>query len=202
MTPRTAPIIGLCALALAACATRVTAPPAPVVTSEVQEDPGRLRVDERTTVSATVKEVDYESRVVTLLAPNGEDVVFRAGDEVRNLAQVKVGDVVQATYYESVAIEVKKPGTATPGVTAGSGAERAPLGAKPGAAAVESMQIVATVVKVDKKNGAVTLRGPKGRTKTLPVRNPAHLDAVKVGDLVEVTYTEAIGIAVVPPKGS
>jgi Cu/Ag efflux protein CusF len=199
-TTRTAPsIAAVFALGLAACATKVAAPPAPVVASDVQESPGRVEAQEALTVTATVKDVDQHNRVVTLLTSSGEDIVFRAGDEVRNLAQVKRGDQVQATYYESLVIQVLKPGAATPGVTTAADADRAELGQRPGGAAAESTRVVATVVKVDKKASTVTLKGPKGNVKTLPVKNPIHLDAVKAGDLVEVTYTEAIGVAVVPP---
>ena len=186
-------------LALVACATKVAAPPAPVVASDVQESPGKVDAQQAVTVTATVQDVDQRSRVVTLLTASGEEVVFRAGDEVRNLAQVKRGDQVQATYYESLVIRVLKPGTAKPGVTTASDADRAKVGERPGAAAAESTTVVATVVKVDKKNSTITLKGPKGNLKTLPVKNSIHLDAVKAGDLVEATYTEAIGIAVAPP---
>jgi hypothetical protein len=198
-TRTTATMAALFALGLVACATKVVPPPEPIVTSDVQEEPGKLKAEESVTVSATVKAIDHKNRIVTLLGPDGEEVVFRAGPEVRNLAQVKKGDVVQTTYYESIAIEVKEPGEATPGITAASDAGRAKVGDKPGAAAAESVTVTATVVKVDKKKSTVTLKGPKGNVKTLPVKNPIHLDAVKVGDLVEVTYTEAIGIAVEVP---
>jgi Cu/Ag efflux protein CusF len=192
-------IAALFAVGFAACASKVAAPPAPVVASDVQESPGKIQAQQAVTVTATVKDVDQSTRVVTLLTASGEDVVFRAGDEVRNLDQVKRGDQVQATYYESLVVQVLKPGTATPGVTTAADADRAKAGERPGAAAAESTTVVATVVKVDKKNSTVTLKGPKGNVKTLPVTNPIHLDAVKAGDLVEVTYTEAIGIAVAPP---
>src|SRR5262245_20888931 len=177
-----------CLAGLVACA-KTAPPPAPVVTSDVQEAPGKLSAQQAVTVTATVKDVDQKSRVVTLLGPDGQEIVFRAGDEVRNLAQVKKGDHVQATYYESLVIQVLKPGSAKPGITTASDADRAKLGEKPGAAAAESTRVVATVVSVDKKNSTVTLRGPRGNEKTLPVRNPAQLDNVKKGDLVEATYT-------------
>ena len=120
---------------------------------------------------------------------------------MRNLAQVKRGDQVQATYYESLAIRVLKPGSAKPGITTASDVDRAAVGERPGAAAAETATVVATVTRVDRKNSTITLRGPKGNEKTLPVQNKEHLDAVKVGDLVEATYTEALGIEVVaPPK--
>jgi Cu/Ag efflux protein CusF len=169
-----------------------------VVTSDVQETPGKVSAQQATTVTATVKDIDQQSRVVTLLTASGEDVVFRAGPEVRNLAQVKRGDQVQATYYESLVIQVLKPGTAQPGITTVTGADRAEVGEQPGAAAAQSTTAVVTVVKVDKKNATVTLKGPRGNVKTLPVRNPIHLDAMKAGDLIQVSYTEALGVAVTP----
>jgi len=41
----------------------------------------------------------------------------------------------------------------------------------------------------------VTIKGPEGNTETVKARNPKNLDAVKVGDLVEITYTRALAIA-------
>jgi len=196
MRPTRYTTAALLALALGACAPKVSAPPQPVVASDLQETPGKVSAQQTITVTATVQDVDQASRVVTLLTADGEDVIFRAGPEVRNLAQVRRGDRVRATYYESLVIQVLKPGTAQPGITTAADADRAKLGERPGAAAATSTTVVATVVKVDKKNATVTLKGPRGNVKTLPVRNPIHLDAVKAGDLIEATYTEALGVAV------
>ena len=192
-------VTAMLALTLGACAGPVAAPPSPVVAGDVQESPGKVQANQAVTVSATVKDIDQKSRVVTLLTANGDEVVFRAGPEVRNLAQVRRGDQVQATYYQSVVIQVLKPGTAQPGVTVASDADRAKLGEMPGAAVAQSATVVATVVDVDREHHTVTLKGPKGNVRTLPVRNRVHLDAVRKGDLVEATYTEALGIAVTPP---
>jgi len=38
------------------------------------------------------------------------------------------------------------------------------------------------------ENGTVTLKGSKGRTITLDVKDPQKLDAVKVGDPVVASY--------------
>ena len=67
------------------------------------------------TVTATVEAVDQTTRMVTLKGPKGNTITFKAGEEVRNLPQVKVGDQVEAKYYESLVVDVKKPGEATPG---------------------------------------------------------------------------------------
>jgi hypothetical protein len=38
------------------------------------------------------------------------------------------------------------------------------------------------------------LRGPEGKMVTVNVHDPGNFDKVKVGDTVEVIYTEAYGI--------
>lgn len=45
--------------------------------------------------TATVEAIDLAKRVVTLKGPKGNLFDITAGDEVRNLAQVKVGDLVK-----------------------------------------------------------------------------------------------------------
>ena len=82
-----------------------------------------------------------------------------ADDTVRNLPQVQVGDEVTASYYESLAYEVKKPGTATPGATVAEEAARAKLGEKPAGAGARVTTLVATITGIDKAAGTVTLAG-------------------------------------------
>jgi hypothetical protein len=40
--------------------------------------------------------------------------------------------------------------------------------------------------------GTVTLTGPQGRSKTLKAHRPADLEKIRVGDLVGITYSEAL----------
>jgi Cu/Ag efflux protein CusF len=149
-------------------------------------------------VSATarVKAIDLKTRHVTLERPDGSVIKFVAGDEVRNLPQVKVGDEVTVTYYESLAYAVKKPGTAVPGTTVAEGLGRAKLGEKPGGAAGRVTTLTATIAGIDKAAKTVTLQTADGETRTIKVRHPEKLDQVSVGDLVEITYTEALAISV------
>jgi len=153
-------------------------------------------------VSATakVKAIDLKTRHVTLQRPDGSLIKFVAGDEVRNLAQVKVGDEVTVTYYESLAYEVHKAGAAAPGVAVTEGAARAKPGEKPGAIAGRVSTITATIEAIDKAAQTVTLRSPDGETTTFKARDPQKLDRVSVGDLVDITYTEALAISVAEPE--
>jgi len=42
----------------------------------------------------------------------------------------------------------------------------------------------------------ITLRGPHGDLSVVKVKDPSKLDAVQVGDVVDITYTEALAVAV------
>jgi hypothetical protein len=191
--------IGIAAV-VAGCATQKATPPPPAAVSAVAEKPGQVVEESIETVAARVVKVDQKSRVVTLRNSLGEEFDVHVSDEVRNLPQVKKGDDVVISYYESVAVTLKKPGEATPGVTVADTAGRAKPGEKPGAAAGSQTTVTATVVGLNKKKGTVTLKGPKGKVVTVTAREPRRLDPVKVGDLIEVTYTEAIAISVEKPE--
>jgi hypothetical protein len=151
------------------------------------------------TATATVRTIDHKTRMVTLQRPDNSLIRFRASDEVRNLEHVKVGDTVTVSYYESLAYEVKKPGTAETGATVAEEIARAKAGQKPGGAGARVLTVTATIAGIDKAAGTVTLRGPDGQDSIVKVRHPEKLDQVTIGDLVELTYTEAIGISVQEP---
>ncbi len=151
------------------------------------------------TVTATVEAIDYETRLVTLRGADGKSVMIHAPDEVRNLAQVKPGDRVTASYYEAAAIRVLAPGESTPGVGAATASERAKPGERPRGTVVDKMTVTSTVEKIDRGAGQVTLRLPDGKSDVVNVRDPAKLEGVKVGDLVEVSYMRAVSIRVEGP---
>jgi hypothetical protein len=60
----------------------------------------------------------------------------------------------------------------------------------------ESVTLTTTITAIDLADDTVTLRGPEGRSRTIKVREPADLRKVQVGDLVDITYSEAVAIAV------
>jgi hypothetical protein len=63
----------------------------------------------------------------------------------------------------------------------------------------ESAQVKATVVAVDQATRMVTLKGPDGKTFEVQAGDAVqHLDQVKPGDVVSVTYTESLAFQVAP----
>lgn len=199
-TSRTA-LVAMSTVLLAACsAEKATPPPPAVVAAQGETEKGGIRQQE-VTVSAIVEKVDAKERKVTLRGPDGTSETIRVPEEARNLAQLKKGDEVIATYYQSVAFEVVKKSDAKLGITGEEGGARAELGEKPGAIGARVITIVADVVKLDKESKQAVLKGPEGKTTTVNVQNPAAFEKVKVGDRVEIRLTEALAIDVQPaPK--
>ena len=65
--------------------------------------------------------------------------------------------------------------------------------------AVNSVTVNTTIDANDKTAETVTLKGPKGNTQVVKVRDPANLEKVAVGDHVIITYTEALAVKVAKP---
>lgn len=148
-----------------------------------------------TEVRATVTKIDQKTREVTLRTEDGRETTFVAGPEVKNLAQVGVGDLVIVTYAEALAYEVHKGGTTVAPTTAVAGGS-AKAGSMPAAGIARQTTATVVITAIDPKAPTVTFRGPNGNTKTVKVQRPEKLQGVSVGDTVQLTYTEAIGIKV------
>jgi len=163
---------------------------------EVMMDRPSFSASQTAIVSAVVQAVDHETRIVTLRKPDGEEITFTAGEEVRNLGQVEAGDVLIAEYVESVSIKV----LANDGMEAEAAdvvaMARAEEGEKPGFAAMDSSVVIATVEEINLERNTFKLKGPDGVVDEYVARNPDNLRRAKVGDLVVTTVTESIAITV------
>jgi len=149
-------------------------------------------------MTATVEKIDHATRMVTLKGPEGNTVTFQVGPEAHNLDKVNAGDTVNVKYYEAVAWQVMEPGKGKPGMSTTGVVERAPKGAQPGGAVGSKTTILATIMAIDPDGKHVTLKGPQGNIENVAVRHPENLKKVKVGDEVQITYTEAMAISVEP----
>ncbi len=154
-------------------------------------------------VVATVTAIDMENRLVTIEGPDGNSLVVQASDKVKNLPQVEVGDKVVMKYFDSITADIVKLGKDEKLGTEVIGAKAtAPLGAKPGGAAAVEMTRRVEVVFVDPIQKFISVRSPdRGLRKISLKESPDlqhYLKELKAGDVVEVTYTEAMAIEVVP----
>jgi hypothetical protein len=136
---------------------------------------------------------------VALTGPQGNTIVVKAGPEVRNLDQVKVGDEVVVEHYESVALFVRSR-TEPPHAAEMAVVAVAPKGQKPGGAVVDTAEITAKVEAIDSGKRTVTLRGQDGKSRIIKVDPSVKgFQDIKKGDEVVVRHTEALAIVIRKP---
>jgi len=64
----------------------------------------------QTTIVGTVTAIDGKTQLVTVRGPQGNEVDLKVQDPAK-LKNVKIGDLVKATYTEALAISVTTPKT-------------------------------------------------------------------------------------------
>jgi hypothetical protein len=152
-------------------------------------------VEATSTVTAKVTGIDQATRKVTIVTNDGKEHSFIAGDNVKNLAQVKVGDVITAVYTEAIAYQVRKHNKDT-GVEVTDAVGTAKAGEKPAGAVVQQTTVAVTITAIDPTVPSVTFVGPQGNSRTIKIKDPKKLQGVNVGDVVDLTYTEALAVQV------
>ena len=183
-------------LALSCVALPGMAQQAPAAASLLTSEPGKASMTEAVKVSAVVTAIDAATRTVTLKGAKGRVFDVVCSDQVKNFAQIKIGDELVVEYVRSLSLELKKSGgTSEPKETAAAAAAKP--GDKPAGAVGRQVTVMAEVVAVDPKAKTITLKGPKGNVLELDVKNPDQFKVVKKGDKVEAVYTEALAMSVV-----
>jgi uncharacterized protein YceK len=153
------------------------------------------------TVTATVEAIDLPSRIVGLVGPEGNALIVQVGDEVRNLDQVKVGDRVRVEFLEGLLAELLPPGSDPSKVSMTDAAARAMPGQRPAGGVGEAVSARVVIEFVDSVRNVVHFTGPQGKKRVVRVEKPefrAMLRTLKPGDVVELTYFEAIAVKVEP----
>ena len=166
---------------------------------EVMEKPS-FSATQSMTVTAVVDEINHETRVVTVTKTDGESLTFTASEEARNLDQVSVGDVLVAEYMETVSVEVMANDGMEPEAAQAAAMARTKKGEMPGAAAMETTIITATVEDINIEMNTFKLKGPDGTVQEYVAQNPENLKRAAVGDLVVITMTSAVAISVHEPS--
>jgi len=173
------------------------ASPAVAQTSTMTSVPGKVTVAQTVDASATITAIDTASRTITLKSAQGEEGKIVAGPEVRNFAQLKVGDMVNAAYVQSLVIELKKGGGMKVEKTEKAAAAGAAPGATPEGLFGRQVTIVGDIVGLNAATQTITVKGPQ-RTVDLKARDPDQFKLMAVGDQLQGTYTEALAVSVTP----
>jgi len=146
---------------------------------------------------AVVEAVDREARTITLTGPQGNSRTIQAREDSNNIDKIVVGDEVNVEFLQNMSIEVFE----NDGMEPGSGALAASAINKEGEtpAGMEVLTTVTTAVVEDINIEANTfkLRWPNGDVLQYEAQDPENLKKADVGDLVVLTFTEAIAMSLV-----
>jgi len=172
-----------------------TSAPAEKAPAPAEKPPVRGKGEASVTkVRGTVEAIDKDAGTVTLKGPK-RSITIEVNDKSK-LDQIKVGDPVVAAYIEAVAWRVMKTGSgAAPGVSTTETRVSSKPGETPAGAIGREVTATVTITAIDKKAHTVTVKGPRGGTETIKAKDPKNLEGLKVGDMVEITYTQALAVS-------
>jgi len=149
---------------------------------------------EMRTETGVVEAIEASTRSVTLKKPDGTFVTTVAGPDMTRFSELKVGDKVTAKFYENVVVRLKAPGESE-GYSAAAGTTGSEQ-VLPGGTKAKQVSITATITGITPEPPTITFTGPNGWKYTSKVQDTAALSKVKVGDKVEITWTEAMLVSV------
>lgn len=169
------------------------------VATEVTTAPGKANLVEAVSAQATVTAIDMASRKVSLKNAADESFDIVAGEQVTNLANLKVGDVVALRYLQMLDLELLKGTAGVRKRIVEVAADKAEAGEKPGAGIGKKVTLYGDVIAVDKGQQTITVKGVD-HTLVLKVHNPAQFALIAKGDQIKAVQTQAVGIGILPEK--
>jgi len=149
------------------------------------------RPGETLTGTATIKTIDAAKRFVVLSGDDGSEVGVFAPPEFTRFNELRTGDRVSFTYYESTVFRVRPAHGAKPAVSEEAAAIES-SGALPGATFSHQSTATVTVEAVDRDAPSITVVTADRRVVSRKVEDRSLLDGIKRGDRIDITYTEAL----------
>jgi hypothetical protein len=143
---------------------------------------------------AVVIGADQERRLLALEGDDGGRMVLPVAEEFRDFELARVGDQVVVSYTRAIAWQVKPSDKGAPGVSTRETLSNPRRGQAPGGTVERALTITATITALDMARGTVTLTGPQGEWQSFAAHQPSDLEKIRVGDLVDITYSEALAV--------
>ena len=173
----------------------LAATPGAGAVKEQDKNPGEIVV-QMVVSTAAVDAIDYEKRTVTFKLGDGTPQTFKAGQEERTFDQVKVGDLVNTAFVESITVSIRNSG-APPSAVETQTTLSAPNRGKSNGGAANALVFSGKVETVDHTHRTVTIKSPEGNMRILKVeRNVTNFGLVKERDHVVVMSRELLAIMV------
>jgi hypothetical protein len=144
----------------------------------------------------TIKEINKDTREITVIGSEGELHTFTASEDVKRFDEIEVGEVITFGFYKFLKAEFRKPTEeeiAEP-LVAVAEAEIAGMDMEPGAVIGAVVKAVVTIQVINLTYMYVTIKGPQGNYTTIDVEDADLIKKLHVGQVVIMTYGEAIAV--------
>jgi len=174
-------IIVTIAAAVLIASPRITLAQSKTVSTEMRVETG------------VVEAIDAATRHVTIRKSDGTVVTTVAGPEITRFEEVKVGDKITARYNDTLIVRVKQRGE--PEVTSSTRGTTGSNQPTPGGTKAKQVTLTVTITAIDPAVPSITFTGPEGWKYTSKVQDLDALAKVKVGDKVDIVWTEALLVA-------
>jgi hypothetical protein len=148
-----------------------------------------------TKLRATVTDINYETRSITLEDSDGNSKTVEVGPEAQKFDQIAKGDTVAIEYIEEQVIYLNDADKHEEDKAALVASNEKEDGS-PGAMAIEVIELVATVTAVDLENHSVTLTFSNGKTVEQNVRPDVEILESHVGRQVVIRHTNAFALEI------
>ena len=147
-------------------------------------------------IEAEVVDVDLETRQVSLKGPNGGIITLTSNENVVKLEDIKVGDILVATYIAALEGELREP-TAEELAEPWLVVEEAGIsqdGAAPGIGGARIIRAVSTIEGMNRELGTVTIKDSRGKLHLIGDVEPEKMDGVTLGQTIVIVYAEALAL--------
>lgn len=143
----------------------------------------------------TVKAIDTQQRLLTLVDKSGDELVVHAGPKVKYFSQAKVGDVLTTTFTDSIAFT--PVATDNRETIVNDTLAKARPGYAPEMSYTSTKTTTVKVLSVSPKKDMVTIQNAQGNAEKIKVLQPdlqARLQNVKPGENIQITLTRIVDI--------
>ena len=139
-------------------------------------------------IQARITGVDLSHNSVTLRDTRGEMAVIEVSPDVTESKEFDVGDTVKIAYRNAILTHLTK--SASGGIRERIETKVVQPTQDGEASSTQSVELLATVLKIDRKKRLVTLRGPT-QTEEFDAAQDCSIDGLKIGDSVRAKFVSA-----------
>lgn len=165
--------------------------------AHAQSDQPVMNGTQTATLTEKVVAIDYSTRQITLQDSNGNQDILQASPAIKRFNEIKVGDTITFSYQESVALKmVKASADMAQAAPSSSPVVTELAGPKPAGQISQTLTTTVTIQAIDMAAPSVSVKTQDGRVLTFAAQNKSLLSGFKVGDVVQITYSQALMMAV------